>query len=237
MTADDEKFFAWLDGELSGTEALKMEAMVAADPRLVSLAEKHRELSGRLRTAFGTVAEAPVPQRITAAMTRSEAEVVDFAAVARARGERKPPAHAKWAAMAAALVFGLALGVLLRAPGNAPFEVKGGGVYAAASLNQALDTQLASEPAASNVRIGLTFRDKAGGICRSFTAGSSAGLACRDKGRWRVRGIFDAPEGQSSEYRMAAGMNPSLSALLDATIASGPLDAEQERAAKQSGWR
>ena len=39
---EDEKFFAWLDGELSGEEAMEMTAQVAADPAL------------RARSAVGT---------------------------------------------------------------------------------------------------------------------------------------------------------------------------------------
>ena len=34
MTEVDDKFFAWLDGELSGDEAAEMEARVATSPEL-----------------------------------------------------------------------------------------------------------------------------------------------------------------------------------------------------------
>ncbi|HUE79116.1 MAG TPA: anti-sigma factor [Sphingomicrobium sp.] len=237
MTADDEKFFAWLDGELSGPEASEMEAKVAADPRLASLADQHRALSGRLRTAFESVEQTPISERITAAVRTRKAGVIDFGAAPRSREVRRPAARPAWMAMAAALVLGLALGLLLRAPSNAPFKVQDGGMYAAMSLERALDTQLASAPVAGNVRIGVTFRDQAGGICRSFTSQEASGLACRDDGGWRVRGFFAAPEGQDSEYRMARGMDPNLAGLIDTAIAGDPLDAAQERAAKQNGWR
>jgi hypothetical protein len=36
---------------------------------------------------------------------------------------------------------------------------------------------------------------------------------------------------------MAAGVDPNLAALIDATIAGEPLDAAGERAAQQQGWR
>ena len=39
MTEIDEKFFAWLDGELSAPEAAEMEARVASSPELTALAE------------------------------------------------------------------------------------------------------------------------------------------------------------------------------------------------------
>ena len=95
---------------------------------------------------------------------------------------------------------------------------------------------LASAPA-GEVRIGLTFRDHAGEICRSFTAQASSGLACRDGGRWVLKGLFAGPEGQGSDYRMAAGMDPNLAALVDSAMAGEPLDAAAEQAAKDKGWR
>ena len=55
--------------------------------------------------------------------------------------------------------------------------------------------------------------------------------------RWRLKGLFAAPEGQSSDYRMAAGMDPNLAALVGSTITGEPFDAAQEKAAKDKGWR
>jgi hypothetical protein len=71
-------------------------------------------------------------------------------------------------------------------------------------LNEALDTELASAPV-GDVRIGLTFRDQSGRVCRSFTQAAASGLACREGDRWQLRGLFAAPEGQGGDYRMAAG--------------------------------
>jgi hypothetical protein len=52
-----------------------------------------------------------------------------------------------------------------------------------------------------------------------------------------MKGLFAAPEGQSSDYRMAAGMDPNLATLVGSTMAGEPLDAAQEKAAKAHGWR
>jgi len=114
--------------------------------------------------------------------------------------------------------------------------VEGGKVYAAAALDQALTTQLASAPAGAT-RIGLTFRDQSGQICRSFIAPAGSGLACRDGQRWQVRGLFGAPEGQTESYRMAAGMDPSLAALIESAMADEPFNSAQEKAAREKGWR
>ena len=116
-------------------------------------------------------------------------------------------------------------------------ESRDGKLVAAASLDQALDKQLASASADGATRIGLTFRDGAGNICRSFSDGGASGLACRQGEDWRIRGLFQGAEGQGSDYRMAAGEDPRLAALIEATIAGEPFDADQEKAAQAKGWR
>jgi hypothetical protein len=120
--------------------------------------------------------------------------------------------------------------------GSAPVELQAGKLYAAASLNRALNTELASAPA-GDVRIGLTFRDQAGQICRSFTETASSGVACRSGGKWQLKGLFAAPEGQRSDYRMASGMDPNLAALVDSTMFGEPFDPAKEKAAKDRGWK
>lgn len=113
-------------------------------------------------------------------------------------------------------------------------EVRDGNLYAASAIAQALDRQLASSER-RDVRIGLTFRDRAGAICRTFTSAGSNGLACRDDGRWKLQGLFAAPEGQSTDYRMAAAADPQLMGLVDERIAGEPFDAEQEKSAHARG--
>lgn len=232
MTVEDEKFFAWLDGELPPGEAALVEAEVARSPELARAAEEHRAMQARLKSAFDTVAEAPVPEQL-----RPTAEVMDFTAAKRARAQRRWGAPGQWWAMAATLAIGLFAGTMIAPRSSGPVEVQGGRLYAASALNQALDSELASAPAKGPVRIGLTFRDQSGALCRTFTDPQSSGLACRNGSRWQLRGLFAAPEGQGGSYRMAAGMDPNLAALVDSTMAGEPLDAAQEKAAKAKGWR
>jgi hypothetical protein len=236
MTEADDRFFAWLDGELSGDEAAAMEARVDADPELSRLAAQHRAMQAQLKGAFDAVAEAPVPDRLRAALRPPQGEVIDFAAVARVRGSRRWGSLPQWAAMAATLAVGILVGTAIPSRSSAPVEVQGGRIYAASALNTALDSQLASAPR-GETRIGLTFRDQSGAICRSFTEPQSSGLACREDGRWQVRGLFAAPEGQSGSYRMAGGMDPNLAALVDSTMSGEPFDAAQEQAARGKSWR
>lgn len=229
---DDEKFFAWLDGELGPAEAAEMDAKVAADPALQRLAEQHRTLGSQLKGAFDPVIEAQVPEALQAAL-RPRGQVIDFASAKRTRSL---PAVAQWTAMAATLAIGIFIGTRVPQESGAPVQAEAGKLYAAASLNQALETELASSPT-GDVRIGITYRDNAGEICRTFTAPAGSGLACRNSGRWQMKGLFAAPEGQGSDYRMAAGMDPNLAALVDSSIAGEAFDEAAEKAALAKGWR
>jgi hypothetical protein len=235
---NDETFFAWLDGELGALEAARVEAEVAADPRLAATAAEHRAMQCRLKGAFDTLLDEPVPDKVVALVPNPRsADIIDLTKAKERRARRHWSPVAQWGSMAATLAIGVLVGTALpHQKRGGPVEVRGGKIFAAASLGQALDTQLASTPA-GDVRIGLTFRDRAGAICRSFTGAGSSGLACRDNGRWQLRGLLPAPQGQATDYRMAAGLDPALAALIDSTMVGEPFDARQEHAARQGHWK
>ena len=192
---DEELFYAWLDGELDGEEAGLVAARVAADPKLQAKAEQHRVLAAQLRGAF-----APVLEQIVPPPAFASAEVVDFRARRAERRERRSSFGVpQWAAMAATLAIGIVAGQFVNDRSGAPIESRDGRLVASASLDKALETQLASANGDGRVRIGLTFRTGDGTICRSFTNDSSSGLACRHGEDWRVEGLFAAPEGQQGE--------------------------------------
>ena len=239
MPIDETRLFAWLDGELDASEAAAVEAEVAADPRLAKMVEHHRAFEGRVRNAFATVAAEPVPERLAQAAQPSSAPTIDLDDRRRERdGRRSWSPVPQWAAMAATLALGIGLGTLIDSERDAsPVEIRGGKMYAAAALDDELERQLASAGNDGDVRVGLTFRDQARTICRTFSDARSSGLACRDGEDWRLRGLFAAPEGQSGDYRMAAGSDPNLNALVESTIAGEPFDARQEQSAKERGWR
>ena len=106
---EEEEFFAWLDGELQGDQAARVEARIAASSELTARAEAHRRLAAGLRDAFEPVLQsAPEPPRFQAA------EVIDFGARAAGReGRRAPFGLPQWAAMAATLALGLLVGNLI----------------------------------------------------------------------------------------------------------------------------
>ena len=236
MGADD-KFFAWLDGELEGAEAAEMAARVESDPQLAALAEQHRAMEARLKGAFDRIAETQVPERLIAAARPQTAQVVELKSRRdrmRSRGKLAP--LPQWASIAATLVLGIMVGTLVPGGDRSPVQVGDKAIYASADLAAALDTQLASAPS-GDIRIGLTFRNSASSICRTFSGRAVTGLACRDDGKWQVRGLFPAEGGQASDYRMASGMSRELAALVDSTMSGEPMDASQEQEARKGGWR
>lgn len=230
---DDEEFFAWLDGELDEAAAGRVAAAVAASPELTRKAEQHRRLAADMRGAFFDVMEGS-----SSAPRFGSAQMVDFGAKSTERARRRSWLGApQWAAMAASLAVGLVIGTQFAERDSSPVRVDDGLLVAAAPLDGELDTRLASAAAAGPTRIGLTFRDASGRICRSFTDATASGLACREGDGWRIRGLYPAAEGQQGDYRMAAGEDPRLAALIDVTIAGEPFDAAQEKAALEAGWR
>jgi hypothetical protein len=236
---DDEDFYRWLDGELTGEAADRVAAQVAADPELRLLAEQHRALGARLKNAFAPIADAPAPASLRAAV-RPSAEIIQLAAAREARRE-EPPSRLQqrwqWGAIAASLAVGIIVGSTMLGGSSAPIQQKNGQLVAAAGLEQALDIRLASAPERGGPRIGLTFRDRDGAVCRSFSGERTSGLACRADGNWRIRGLFQEQEAAPGEYRMASARNPQLAALIETQMQGEPLDAAQERAAQEKGWR
>src|SRR6476646_7826462 len=132
MTIADEKFFAWLDGELPPAEAALVETEVANSPELSRAAEEHRAMQTRLKDAFDAVVRAPLPDSM-----QPPSNVVDFAAAKRVRDKRHWGPKRQWAAIAATLVVGVLTGSMITTSRSAPgpVEVQGGRLYAAAALN------------------------------------------------------------------------------------------------------
>lgn len=236
---NETKFFAWLDGELSDDEAAEVEREVAADPQLQRRAEEHRALTAELRSAFAPLTEAPLPARLTGPLEPSAADKVFSLAEARERREARaaPLLWKHMAAMAATLVLGIVVGNQLTGNPTSPIQTEAGRLVAGAELKSALYAKLASAPQEDGPRIGMTFRDRSGAICRTFKDKFTSGLACHNQGDWRILGVFQAPEGQGTDYRMAAGADSRLLELADEHMSGEPLGAAEERAAQKRDWR
>ncbi len=232
---DEEAIFAYIDGELEGEDRARMEAAIDADPALQAMVAEHRALAARLHGAFSTILEAPVPQAVSAAIT-AEAPVVSLAEE-RSRRERRRSRWdvSHWAAMAATLAVGVIGGFAFRGGHGGPVTERGGQLVASGGLDHALNTQLAStQGAGAAVKIGLTFRNRAGAVCRTFAADAAEGVACRDGGTWQMKGLLGRENTSTGDYRMAASSGTA--ELVDNLIAGEALDQAQERAALAADW-
>lgn len=214
MSVTEEMLMAHADGELSADDRAMVDAAVAADPALAARLALHQRLRSRISGAYQPVMEEPVPERLLNAARPSN--VVDLAA-RRSRIVR-------WGAMAACLVAGVLVGVGVPRGGD-PMQARG-------DLAAALDTQLASTQSDEAIRIGLTFRDGEGALCRTYTAPKQAGLACREEGDWRIRMAVAHEQVAGPDFRTAAAETPApILAAVEGMIAGEPMDAEAEAAA------
>ncbi|MGK6319135.1 anti-sigma factor family protein [Sphingomonas sp. DT-204] len=228
MTIDPETLMAYADGELDPVAAMRVERAIAADPALAAEVAAHRRLRARIAGSFAPVAAAPVPERL--ALLLKPDNVVPLRPRARARFDLR------WAtAIAASLVIGLLIGPMLR-PG-APVQVGPAGLVASGDLARALDTQLAATQGDAPIRVIASFRDSAGAICRTFAGRVTSGIACREGDGWVLRRTVSGAAEVRTDYRQAGSSDPELMAMAQDMMAGAPLDAAQERAAHDRGWR
>jgi len=247
---DDETLMAYIDGELDADTTARIEAAMDTDAVLAERVGRHRRLRGSVAGAFAGVADEPVPERLLAAVSSADprpAEVLDLAA-ARARKAAPPPSGKPkadwraWAAIAACLVAAV---LVFRGPfpavgsKGALIEASGETLTARGALATALDRQLASRPDAdAAIRVGLSFKATDGAWCRTFQARQgTAGVACKEANRWRVRMATSGAEASAGEFRQASSDSPAVLAFVDQTITGEPLDAEGEAAALERGWK
>jgi anti-sigma factor RsiW len=236
---DEARLIAWLDGEVGPPEAHAIAAEVATDPALAALAARHRALGKRLRGGFAPVADEPAPAWFAQALAQAGNTAGEAKVVPLPRAARRWRGPAAWAAIAASLLLALGLGWSLRgAAGGLVAPAPGGGLQARGALATALERQLASAQAPGTplaVRIGLTFRNRAGAVCRTWLARTLSGVACREGARWALAEIAATPH-EEGAYR-TAGEDPAVMARVEAMIADGPYDAAAEARLRERGWR
>lgn len=226
MSITPEMLMAYADGELGPIDARRVERAMAADPAIAAEVERHRALGARLRGAFEPVAN--VPPRVEA-MLRDAVKVTPLPVTSPSRS-----ATPKWiGAIAASLVIGLWVGQTLpRMASQSGIALEAGQVVARGDVAQALDTQLASTQAAdAPVRIGVTFRDAGGDLCRTFEQGAVGGIACTTGDDWRLARVYGGVETRSTEFRQAGSASAAMMADAQAMMAGEPLDAAGEAAA------
>jgi hypothetical protein len=225
-----EQIVAFVDGELDDAARAEVEAAAQADAVVAADIAAHRRLRAQLAAAFGPIADEPVPEALLrAAAPPAEAEVIAF----KPRYVFTRPQMMQAGAMAACLIAGVLLSLAFTGP-RGDFAPTSSGLVARGALEQALTKQLAADDtAAGRPRIGMTFRNDEGSLCRTFTTTANEGLACHQAGDWRIEVATRAAA--SPEFAQAA--SPLLIQAVEAHIAGEPFDAAAEKQARDKGWR
>jgi hypothetical protein len=152
---------------------------------------------------------------------RGGGTVISLAEVRAARSAKPGGPRRDWRAgglLAAGLVAALVIAQAFWTQQTGPVSVRAGRLVASGDLGRALDTQLSG--AGSALRVRFTYRDRTGAICRSF-AGTLAGVACREDGRWALKALFPG-QSEPGAYRMA--------------LSGDTFSGAQERAARARHW-
>jgi hypothetical protein len=246
---DDDILQAYVDGELDAASAARIDAAQAHDAALARRVQQARDVRAQLRAAFDPVLDEPVPARLSALLQPQSAQAAIPAAPrvvpTGGRGTTRRRTARHWfvpgAALAASVAL-LAVALWWWQPGGDLVRMRGGQSFAAGALTRALDEALASEPKANApVAIGLSFRSSDGRICRTFVLRSPparAGLACHESAGWALPVLTAATLPEGGELRQAASaLPPAVQAAVDARLRGNVFDAQQERAARDAGWR
>jgi hypothetical protein len=136
----------------------------------------------------------------------------------------------------ATLLAGLIIGMTAK-PGS-EMMLSHGQMLARGDLAQALDTKLASSGYnGEGPRIGISFRDRTGRDCRTFTAGNQVGLACHRNRDWLVTTLVTQSPESGGAYRMAGSEMPdAVRRAVETSIQGAPFDAKVEAQARANGW-
>lgn len=240
MKPGDEELMAYVDGELDPAGIARVEAAMAGDPAVAAAVANAQALRDRLREAFNPVLDEPVPGHLLA-LARGEAAPGGATMHALPVPVRRRWGMPEWSALAAALVLGIAVSQLLLRPDAEPVRTDGDGLIAAGELARALESRLAAETD-RELQVGLSFRSRDGNYCRSFRLEGEralSGLGCREgDGDWQVLVLVGSDTGPGGGLRQASSaLPPAIVSEVQARMAGEPLDAAEERAARDAGWR
>ena len=232
MKFDRATIAAYVDGELDLVTVKRIEKAIIEDGNLANEIKNEKALRAHLEGHFAPVLDEPLPDRLTSLVTESVTRVDDRRALKIARWYQ--PSAMQWGAVAASLVIGLIVGGTALNQETGYVRDNDGQIVASGELADALDTQLASAHGSKpKIRIGISFAVQGGGYCRTFESVALDGIACSNGSDWQLRQTLSGKG--ASEYRQASA--GTLAEAAAAMMSGEPLDAAEEKAAKDSGWR
>lgn len=228
----NDTLIAFLDGELPPRDTERVAKLLATRPDLDAWAQRQETLRGQLKGAFAEVMVGPTPERLVATIHTAPLSW-------RWRMRRWLDVFTPRALVPAGLTLaaGLMLGLYLR-PSN-DLILSGGQLVARGTFGAALDNKLASAGYdGTGPHIGISFHDRAGHDCRTFSSGTQAGLACHQDKGWVVGTLVSQPQESGTPYRMAGSEMPdAVRNAVSASIEGMPFDAAAEKAARDRGWK
>lgn len=241
MTLPMETLMAYVDGELPPEDARQVEAEIAARPELRAYVDQQLAMRNAFSHSFESIMDAPLPCRLLEAA----AQQPSLAWRMRQALQSLTTWHGlMWSGIpAAALACGVALGVLITAPGNADIVFEHGALLAGGTLSKTLSTALSGQPMkTAEAQIGLSFRNKAGRYCRTFATGGGAplaGVACHQDGAWHVAALAEPvkEEDAGAAYALSGSAMPdTIRIAVRGMISGAPLDAAGEKRARAAKW-
>jgi hypothetical protein len=246
MKFSDELLVAFVNGELAEPARAAVERAIRADPAIAARVAQHRARRSRV---YGVVAggrDSGGPAHTPGCHGSAKVVQLDSIRAARLGPLAPPPPPAPrwtprhWGALAAALLVGALAGaggwhILQDEAELASLSGAGGALVAQGNLAAALTGQLASPGPSGRVRIGISFLAKNGAYCRSFVMDTTAGLACRENGQWKIPVLAQGPAGAA--WMDGTVLPPAVLDAIDQRIEGTPLSSAAERAAQARGWR
>lgn len=243
----DELLMAYVDGELDPITRQEIERLMADDPVIARIVDRHRRLRERLQLAHRNVLEEPVPDRFKAILAPAPAPASASPAAtqrlvlprpATDRTSGRSMSLRGWGMLAASLLLGIVVGLIVPRDLDQPYEPVATGLAARGALDRALTEQLAADGARSGIEVGFSFVDHNGAYCRTFQIRERtpiAGLACRENASWNLKVLAPAAAA-TGELRTAAAMPLAVLKTADALIAGEALGSDAEARARAASW-
>lgn len=230
----DTEVQAFVDGELDAEKAAGFAAQVRVDLALAQRVARERALRAKLAGTFSSVLQEPIPERLTRA--------VEGRGRSHAAPRRAAPGPLWWSAAAAGLLVAWMIGWRMPRTVEGPLVSEESGLRAGGMLAEALSQRLSAEGSkAQGVLISLSFKAGDGRYCRTFSLDSGIdGLACRRADAWQVEATGRSPpDGVAADaYRQASSeLSPAVIAAISRWQAGDALTREEERLARDGGWR
>lgn len=257
QTDDDALLSALIDEELAPGEVARLRARLAEDSALAARYEALRRTDRKLRRAFASAADEPVPEDVLR-LLREDRDREGRSAPVGAAKIVPLPALRQLYRPPVALAAGIALFFLgfVLAEVLLPLSTPESGMTLADAAgvvhrDSPLHRVLESVPSSETLRLDgdfsatprLTFKRADGNYCRLVEVSGESGvnntLACREDGAWRLR-LAAFSEGvpvSGDGYRpAAAARSPIVDRAIDGMIEGAPLGSEAEAELLGRNW-